>query len=153
MAARLRMLAVGTRMPGWVQTGFAEYQKRLPRDYALELREIPLSRRAGTQAVGEEGDALLASLAGEELVVALDVQGKTWDTMEFAEHMRAWHDQSRRVAFLIGGPDGLSPPCRERADFSLSLSRLTMPHPLVRVFLAEQIYRAWSIIHAHPYHR
>lgn len=153
MAARLRILAVGTRMPAWVQAGFAEYHRRMPRDFAVELRELPVSRREGVRAVAEEGEALLAALAPEELAVALEVGGEAWSTAELVSRLREWRDEGRRVAFLIGGPDGLSDACRARAAREWSLSRLTLPHPLVRIVLMEQIYRAWSILGAHPYHR
>lgn len=153
MAARLRILAVGTRMPAWVQAGFAEYHKRMPRDFAVELREIPVSRREGARAVTEEGEALLAALGADEHVVALEVGGEPWSTEDLAARMRTWRDEGRRAAFLIGGPDGLADACRARAASQWSLSRLTLPHPLVRIVLMEQIYRAWSILGAHPYHR
>ena len=153
MAARLRILAVGTRMPAWVQAGFAEYHKRMPRDFAVELREIPVSRREGARAVAEEGEALLAALGADEHVVALEVGGEPWSTADLAARLRAWRDEGRRAAFLIGGPDGLSDACRARAAGQWSLSRLTLPHPLVRIVLMEQIYRAWTILGAHPYHR
>ena len=153
MAARLRILAVGTRMPAWVQAGFAEYHKRMPRDFAVELREIPVSRREGPRAMAEEGEALLTALAADEHVVALEVGGEPWSTADLAARLRAWRDEGRRAAFLIGGPDGLSDACRARAAGQWSLSRLTLPHPLVRIVLMEQIYRAWTILGAHPYHR
>ena len=108
MAARLRILAVGTRMPAWVQAGFAEYHKRMPRDFAVELREIPVSRREGARAVAEEGEALLAALGADEHVVALEVGGEPWSTADLAARLRAWRDEGRRAAFLIGGPDGLA---------------------------------------------
>jgi len=153
MAVRLRILAVGSRMPAWVQAGFAEYHKRMPRDFAVELREIPVSRRDGARAVAEEGEALLAALAPEEHVVALEVGGEPWSTADLAARLRALRDEGRRAAFLIGGPDGLSDACRGRAAAQWSLSRLTLPHPLVRIVLMEQIYRAWTVLGAHPYHR
>jgi len=153
MAARLRILAVGTRMPAWVQAGFAEYHKRIPRDFAVELREIPVSRREGARAVAEEGEGLLAALGADEHVVALEVGGEPWSTGDLASRLRVWRDEGRRAAFLIGGPDGLADACRARAASQWSLSRLTLPHPLVRIVLMEQIYRAWSILGAHPYHR
>lgn len=153
MAARLRILAVGTRMPAWVQAGFAEYHKRMPRDFAVQLREIPVSRREGARAVVEEGEALLAALGADEHVVALEVGGEPWSTGDLASRLRVWRDEGRRAAFLIGGPDGLADACRARAASQWSLSRLTLPHPLVRIVLMEQIYRAWSILGAHPYHR
>jgi 23S rRNA (pseudouridine1915-N3)-methyltransferase len=155
MSARLRLLAVGTRMPGWVQEGFEEYRKRLPREWALELREIPLARRGAdvARAVREEGDALLAALDGDELVVALEVGGKPLSTTDISSRLGRWREDGQRAAFLVGGPDGLSDACRARAREQWSLSRLTLPHPLVRILLAEQLYRAWSLMAGHPYHR
>ena len=155
MQPRLRLLAVGTRMPSWVQEGFEEYRKRLPRDCALELREIPLARRGAdtARAVQEEGDALLEALTGDEFVVAMEVGGKAMDTRSLATALGGWRDEGRRAAFLVGGPDGLSDACRGRAQAQWSLSRLTLPHPLVRIVLAEQLYRAWSLLAGHPYHR
>ena len=155
MAARLRMIAVGTRMPGWVQEGFEEYRKRLPREFALELREIAHARRGADTArgVAEEGAAMLAALADDEYVVALEVGGRSLDTAGIARELGAWREQGRRAAFLVGGPDGLAAQCRERADAQWSLSKLTLPHPLVRIVLAEQLYRAWSLLAGHPYHR
>lgn len=155
MAARLRILAVGTRMPGWVEQGFEEYRRRLPRDCALELREVPLARRGAdtARAVAEEGEALLAALAADERAIALEVGGRALDTAELATRLGEWRDHGERVAFLVGGPDGLAAACRARARECWSLSRLTLPHPLVRIVLAEQLYRAWSLLAGHPYHR
>lgn len=153
MAARLRILAVGTRMPGWVDEAFDEYRRRLPRDWAVELRTVALSRREGSRAVVEEGEALLAAALPEERVVALEVGGEPWSTDSLASRLRDWRDQDTRVAFLIGGPGGLAGACRARASHQWSLSRLTLPHPLVRIVLIEQLYRAWSILAGHPYHR
>lgn len=155
MAARLRILAVGTRMPGWVEQGFEEYRRRLPRECALELREVPLARRGAdtARAVAEEGEALLAALGTDERAIALEVGGRALDTAELAARLGEWRDLGERVAFLIGGPDGLAESCRTRARERWSLSRLTLPHPLVRIVLAEQLYRAWSLLAGHPYHR
>lgn len=153
MAARLRILAVGTRMPGWVDEAFDEYRRRLPRDWAVELRAVPLSRREGERAVYEEGEALLAAVQPDERVIALEVGGEPWSTVELAAQLRGWRDEDTRVAFLVGGPDGLAGACRARASRHWSLSRLTLPHPLVRIVLIEQLYRAWSILAGHPYHR
>ena len=155
MSARLRLLAVGTRMPGWVQEGFEDYRKRLPRDCALELREIALARRGADVARGvrDEGEALLAALDDDEFVVALEVGGRALSTPDLAARLGSWRDDGQRVAFLVGGPDGLADACRARAREQWSLSRLTLPHPLVRILLAEQLYRAWSLLAGHPYHR
>jgi 23S rRNA (pseudouridine1915-N3)-methyltransferase len=155
MAARLRILAVGTRMPGWVEQGFEEYRRRLPRECALELREVPLARRGAdtARALADEGEALLAALGADERAIALEVGGRALDTAELATRLGEWRDHGERVAFLIGGPDGLAEACRARARERWSLSRLTLPHPLVRIVLAEQLYRAWSLLAGHPYHR
>ena len=155
--ARIRILSAGNRMPDWVDAGFDEYARRLPRDFAVELREFPLSKlRAGgatARAVEEEGRTLLDAVMPDDLVVALELSGQSWSTEELAARLRGWRDAARRVNFLIGGPDGLSEACRRRADQQWSLSRLTLPHALVRILLIEQLYRAFSIVSAHPYHR
>lgn len=154
---RIRLLAAGTRVPRWVDAGFSDYCGRLPRECRLELQEIPLSRhrRSGDlkRALRDEGDRMLAALGASELVVALDVAGRSPDTAALAEHLNDWLHSGRDVAMLIGGPDGLAKECLARADLRWSLSPLTFPHALVRVLVAEQLYRAWSILRGHPYHR
>jgi 23S rRNA (pseudouridine1915-N3)-methyltransferase len=154
---RISVIAVGTRMPGWVNEGIAEYAKRLPRELKLVWREIPLAKR-GKDAAAEqwcvaEGEQMLRSIAPGERVIALDVAGKRVSTEQFARELLEWQMSGDNYSFLIGGPDGLSPPCLARADQRWSLSDLTLPHPLVRVILAEQLYRAWTITANHPYHR
>lgn len=154
---RIHLLAVGTRMPAWVVDAYREYAKRLPRECALRLVEIPLSKRrkslSSSQAAEEEGQHLLASLPKDCTVIALDVRGNSWSTEELAVRLQDWLGSGRDVALLIGGPDGLSADCLKRADLKWSLSALTYPHSLVRVVLAEQLYRAWTINTGHPYHR
>ena len=154
---RIHLIAIGTRMPAWVSQGFQDYAKRLPRECALQLVEIPLSKRrkslTSEQAAVEEGQQLLAALPKDCTVIALDVRGKSWSTEELAVRLQDWLGSGRDVALLIGGPDGLSADCLERASLKWSLSALTYPHPLVRVILAEQLYRAWTITTGHPYHR
>lgn len=147
-------------MPGWVQEGYAEYAKRLPRELALELVELPLGNRGQKnspalveKARRREGEAMLAALAPRDHVVALDVQGVAWSTGQLARQLAAWQMQGDSVSLLIGGPDGLDPPCLARARQRWSLSPLTLPHPLVRVLLAEQLYRAWTLLAGHPYHK
>ena len=144
-------------MPSWVVDAYQEYAKRLPRECALQLVEIPLSKRrkslTSEQAAVEEGQQLLAALPKDCTVIALDVRGKSWSTEELAVRLQDWLGSGRDVALLIGGPDGLSADCLERASLKWSLSELTYPHPLVRVILAEQLYRAWTITTGHPYHR
>jgi 23S rRNA (pseudouridine1915-N3)-methyltransferase len=154
---KLRLLAAGTRMPAWVEAGFSDYRNRMPRECQLELREIPLSRhrRSGDvkRAVGEEGERMIRALAPSDLVVALDVHGILMDTAGLAERLDGWLHGGSDVAFLIGGPDGLDPRCRQMSRLSWSLSPLTLPHALARIVVAEQLYRAWSILKGHPYHR
>lgn len=153
---RLRLVAAGTRMPGWIEEGFREYSGRMPRECRLELDEIPLGRRTRNadpaRAVAEEGRRMLA--ASERCArICLDVAGHTVDTPALARRLESWMAGGRDVALLVGGPDGLAPECFEGADWSWSLSPLTLPHGLVRVLVAEQLYRAWSILSGHPYHR
>ena len=154
---QLVVAAIGQRMPGWVQQGWAEYARRLPRELSLNLREIPLakrSRNAATAAVrSAEGEALLAAIPSGYRKIALDEHGREWTTRELAGRLEGWMQEERGVGFLVGGPDGLPEACRRQSQDVWSLGRLTLPHPLVRVILAEQLYRAWSITRNHPYHR
>ena len=152
----MRVLTVGTRMPDWVSRGVEEYSKRMPRDLAIEWCEIPASKRSRDTAESrmlDEFQAIDRRLKGQEAVVVLDVDGKVVSTEAIAESIEAWQDQGVKVAFVIGGPDGLHPQLKARASSKWSLGRITLPHPLVRVILAEQLYRAWSINAGHPYHR
>jgi 23S rRNA (pseudouridine1915-N3)-methyltransferase len=152
----LRLLAVGTRMPDWVTAGYAEYARRLPREMPLELVEIPLGRRRGQsveRARADEAKRMLARLTPGGLTVALDETGRQVSTRELAERLGRWREQGRSLDFLVGGPDGLDDACRSRAEDVLALSRLTLPHGMVRVLLAEQLYRAWTVLSGHPYHR
>jgi 23S rRNA (pseudouridine1915-N3)-methyltransferase len=154
---RIHLVAVGTRMPAWVTTGYTEYARRLPRECSLQLVEIPVSKRRkslpAARAMQEEGQLMLAAIPAGCLVVALDVTGRTWSTEVLAERLQDWMAGGRDVALLVGGPDGLAPECLARADLTWSLSALTFPHALVRILVAEQLYRAWSISAGHPYHR
>ena len=154
---RIHLLAVGRRMPEWVRTGFAEFAQRLPPECRLELKEIePGERGKGrdpSRAMTEEGARLLATLPKSVQVIALDERGKEWSSAELAQRLQAWMQDGRDIALLIGGADGLAPEVTARADVRWSLSKLTLPHALVRVLAAEQLYRAWSILKNHPYHR
>ena len=154
---RIHLIAVGTRMPAWVVDAYREYAKRLPRECTLQLVEIPLSKRRKSpgagQATDEEGQQMLAALPKDCTVIALDVRGNSWSTAELAVRLQDWLGSGRDVALLVGGPDGLSAACLARADLKWSLSSLTYPHSLVRVVIAEQLYRAWTINTGHPYHR
>ena len=154
---RIYLVAVGTRMPSWVVEGYQEYVRRLPRECSLQLIEIPLSKRhksmTGAQARQQEGQAMLAAVPKGCHVVALDVRGRQWTTEDLAGRLRDWMGSGRDVALLVGGPDGLSQACLDGADLRWSLSALTYPHSLVRIVLAEQLYRAWTLGIGHPYHR
>ena len=159
---KIVLAAVGTRMPGWVDTGFEDYARRLPPACRLTLREVPTAyrgtagRRGGAApaaSVRREGKDLLRVVPSGARVVALDERGAAWSTADLAEQLETWSADGRDTALLAGGPDGLAPECRERADLTWSLSRLTFPHALVRVIVAEQLWRAWSLLNRHPYHR
>lgn len=153
---KLRLLAVGSRVPDWVEEGFDTYASRLPRENALMLETVPGSRRRAAdrdRAVAEEGERLLSRIKARDVVVALDERGNPWSTPQLSDRLTNWRQSGRDVALLVGGPDGLHSSCLERADECWSLSALTLPHSLVRVLVAEQIYRAWTLIAGHPYHR
>lgn len=154
---KCRLIAAGTRMPQWINSGFRQYQRRLRTPLVLDLQEIPVAmRRPGenpARAIEREGADMLAVLGQGDYVVALEVAGKSMSTEQLSMWLGERLRDGRPLAMLIGGPDGLSPKCRERADQSWSLSPLTLPHALVRVVVAEQIYRAMSLLAGHPYHR
>ncbi len=154
---KLRILAVGTRMPAWVETGCFEYSKRMPPELRIQTTEIALGQRgksqSSTKATEIEGQSILKSLPVKDFVIALDVLGRTMTTEKLASNLARWQMDGRDVNLLIGGPDGLSPDCIARANMRWSLSDLTLPHPLVRIVLMEQLYRAWTINANHPYHR
>lgn len=143
---RLRLVAVGRRMPDWAASAYREYTDRLPADLRIELVEIPTGKR-------DESARILAQLPAGAHVVALDERGRSWSTREFAAALGRWREAAVPVALVVGGPDGLTDECRARAAETWSLSALTLPHMLVRVVVAEQLYRASTILAGHPYHR
>ncbi|HEX7340521.1 MAG TPA: 23S rRNA (pseudouridine(1915)-N(3))-methyltransferase RlmH [Rhodanobacteraceae bacterium] len=152
-----RIIAVGDRMPAWVAEGFAEYRKRLSHALPLDLVEIAPGHRGkgrdSARATADEGAAVLHALPHDTHVVALDGRGKTWSSEQLAEQLAQWRMGGRHLAFLIGGPEGHAPDVLARADQRWSLGPLTLPHMLVRLVLAEQLYRATTILAGHPYHR
>jgi len=154
---KCRLIAAGTRLPEWINIGFCEYQRRLRTPLVLELQEIAVAtRRAGEnpeRAIQREGADMLAALKPDDYVVALEIAAKTMSTEQLSAWLAGRLREGRPLALLIGGPDGLSRQCRDRADQSWSLSPLTLPHGLVRVVVAEQLYRAMSLLAGHPYHR
>jgi 23S rRNA (pseudouridine1915-N3)-methyltransferase len=154
---RIRLIAVGQKMPDWVTTGYNTYAKRLPSDCQLELVEIAAGKRGKNADIArltkQEGEQMLAAIGKGDRVVTLEVNGRAWDTPKLAERLSAWQMDGRDVSLLVGGPEGLAAECSASADERWSLSALTLPHPLVRVILAEALYRAWSVNANHPYHR
>ena len=154
---QLLVAAVGQRMPGWVNEAWTEYARRMPPGLALSLREINLAKRgknADTRRLtAVESTALYAAMPKGARIIVLDVKGQTWSTGKLASNLEAWMGDGRDVGFMIGGPDGISPEIMQKADNRWSFGPLTLPHPLVRVVLAEQLYRAWTITQNHPYHR
>jgi len=140
------VISIGTRMPAWVNDGCLEYSKRMPAEFRIK-------NQSPSRAMEDEGLAILKAIGPRDFVIALDVIGTSMSTLKLAAQMASWQMQGDQITFVIGGPDGLSKNCLDRADMRWSLSDLTLPHPLVRVVLVEQLYRAWSINANHPYHR
>jgi 23S rRNA (pseudouridine1915-N3)-methyltransferase len=154
---QIHLIAVGERMPAWVEAAYEEYARRMPPQCRLVLREIPAGKRGKgadlARITRDEGARQLAAVPAGARVVALDRGGAEFDTLKLAETLRARLAEGRNLALLVGGPEGLAPECLTRAEERWSLSRLTLAHPVVRVVLAEQLYRAWSVTAGLPYHR
>ncbi|GGZ78702.1 ribosomal RNA large subunit methyltransferase H [Ignatzschineria indica] len=151
------LIAVGSNMPNWVKMGFEEYAGRLRHDVELKLIEVPaLVRKKNADVkriLKEEGEKLLKAIPKNTLIVGLDVVGREMTTMDLSKRLESWMQSGQDVALLVGGPEGFSPEIKALFQQSISLSKLTLPHPMVRVLVAEQLFRAWSIINNHPYHR
>jgi 23S rRNA (pseudouridine1915-N3)-methyltransferase len=154
---KLILIAVGNKMPAWVQSGYDEYARRFPRDMPLELIEITAGKRGKNadikRILEQEGEKMLAAVPRGSKIVTLEVTGDNWSSPVLAGKLTDWQRDGRDVCLLVGGPEGLAPACIEASEAKWSLSALTLPHPLVRVVLAESLYRAWSICTNHPYHR
>ncbi len=154
---QINLISVGHRMPSWVQQGYDEYAKRMPRECELVLKEIASGKRGKnsdvTKIVKDEGERMIKAVSARTNVVVLDILGKSWSTQELSLAMKRWMESGQNIALMVGGPEGLADSVRHLATESWSLSRLTFPHPLVRVVVAEQLYRAWSLLNNHPYHR
>lgn len=154
---RIKCIAVGKSMPNWVYTATAEYQKRLQAGFPLEFIEIPAAKRSKTSNPRKnmEIEAQLIEKAKDprDKLIITAVDGKLLSTESLAKHCENWQQSGQNLNLIIGGPDGIHPDLQAKADFSWSLSPLTLPHPIVRIVVAEQIYRAWSILMGHPYHR
>ncbi len=154
---RITLYAVGNKMPAWVTTAFNEYSRRFPRDMSFHLVEIAPGKRGKNADIArileKEGEQTLAAIPKGSRIVTLEVEGKPWTTPQLAQQMERWQIDSRDVALLVGGPEGLAPSCIKASEQKWSLSPLTLPHPMVRIVVAESLYRAWSINNNHPYHR
>ena len=154
---QIDLICMGKNRPTWVNTGVNEYAKRLPSYCNLTLKEIPLRKRTKNADLvrlqQQEGEQMLAAIVPHAHVIALDECGSHWNTIQLTEQLSHWISTYSTVALLIGGPEGLATVCSQRAQQYWSLSRLTLPHPLVRIIVAEQLYRAWSYLNNHPYHR
>lgn len=154
---RIRLIAVGTKMPNWVEQGYQEYSKRLNQDITLELVEIPAGKRGKNadlkRIMTKEGELMLGAIQPQDFIISLDIPGTKLSTEKLSQRLDHLKQQGQPIALLVGGPEGLAPSCKQKAQESWSLSELTLPHPLVRVLIAEQIYRAWSMLKGHPYHR
>ncbi len=144
-------------MPHWVTEGYLEYTKRLPPELSIRLIEIPAGKRSKgsdiPRLIAQEGERMKAAIPEGDYVVALTERGKLWDTKTFSTQLQKWQQAGQGLSLLVGGPEGLSAACLNKAHLQWSLSPLTWPHPLVRVMLAEQLYRAWTLLTHHPYHR
>ncbi len=154
---KISLISVGGKMPGWISEGYNEYAKRLPKEINPKMIDLPLANRnknSNTEKLkADEGKQILAALPKGSIMVALDVEGKALSTQGLTQKIQNWQMQGTHVSLVIGGPDGLSKECLKHASELWSLSALTMPHPLVRVVLIEQLYRAWTITQNHPYHK
>lgn len=157
---KIRILTIGQKMPDWVYTGFDDYFKRIHPFVQTQLIELPMAKRGKNDSASDiqkyrvqEGQAILQALKPQEILIALEVGGRNLSTEKLATTMQDWMLSGHDIALAIGGPDGLSDEVRQKAKWHWSLSDLTLPHPLVRIVLIEQLYRAMSINHNHPYHR
>ena len=154
---KVKLISVGTKMPGWVQQGVEEYAKRIASELGFTVCEVPMAKRTKTanieQCVQKEGDSILAALGKGDYLIALDVLGKQISTESLADRLAELKQEGLNISLIVGGPDGLSKECLSRANETWSLSKMAMPHPLVRIMVAEQLYRATTILKGHPYHR
>lgn len=154
---RIHLIAVGQKMPAWVEQGYREYAQRMPAEARLELKEIAPGKRGKNADIArilqDEGQRMQAAIPKNSRIISLDVGGSRWSTEQLAERLQDWMGAGQDLSLLVGGPEGLSADCRALAQETWSLSPLTFPHPLVRVILAEQLYRAWTVLRNHPYHR
>lgn len=153
----IELISVGKGLPDWINAGFNEYAKRLSHSIQIKLIELPLPKRSKNNSIEklktEEAKLILAQIPDKQFTIALDERGKLFNTQQLADNLSQWSELYQNISLIIGGPDGLDQKVRDRANLIWSLSPLTLPHGLVRVLTAEQLYRAHSLITGHPYHR
>ena len=153
----IHFITVGQKMPKWVQEGYAEYAKRMPKACSIKLIELPMAQRGKTNSVdkmkAEEAKRILEAIPKGARMIILDEHGKQVTTKGLAEKLEEWLGGGQDVALIVGGPDGLQKELIDQAQWKWGLSNLTLPHPMVRILVIEQLYRAWSVINNHPYHR
>lgn len=154
---QLIIAAVGNKMPAWIESGFSEYAKRMPPECRIQLKEIKPVERSGSKTaetvMALERGKIEGTIPKGARIIALDEHGKDITTMQLSQLLTQWQQDGRDVTFVIGGADGLDAGFKAKADMLIRISSLTLPHGMVRVLLAEQLYRAWSITQNHPYHR
>lgn len=154
---KIRLLTITHKSPAWIQEGYRDYAKRLPSSCTLELVEIPAEKRTANadlqRIMDREGEKMLAAIKPGHHIIALDKGGKNWSSEELSEQLKSWLQNGKNIDLLVGGPEGISPQCLAKAHERWSLSNLTFPHLIVRLIVAEQIYRAHSILNKSPYHR
>jgi 23S rRNA (pseudouridine1915-N3)-methyltransferase len=154
---QIQVINVAQKMPAWVDAACEDYRKRLPREMTLKLVTVPLARRNPRQASlrqqQRESALILEKLSPGSLNVALDEGGEPWSSIDWSRNLQRWMFEYPRVNLLIGGPDGISQPCLQACQQKVSMGKMTMPHALVKIVLLEQLYRAWTILQGHPYHR
>ena len=153
----IHFIVVGQKMPKWVLEGYAEYTKRLPKSCSIKLVELPMAIRGKTSSVEtnkqQEAKRIEAVIPKGAKIIVLDEHGKQTTTLQFSEKLKDWLGSGQDIALIVGGPDGLSGEILQKAEWKWGLSKLTLPHPMVRILVAEQVYRAWSVLQNHPYHR
>lgn len=154
---QIQIITIGQKMPVWVDAACDDYLKRLPRELAVQLLTLPLANRKSKDSAqrlkAQESNLILQKLSQGSFNIALDEQGEQWSSQQWSKHLQRWMFECPRVNLIIGGPEGLSQQCYQACQHRVALGRMTMPHALVRVVLVEQLYRAWTIIQGHPYHR
>lgn len=153
----IHFIVVGQKMPKWVQEGFSEYTKRLPKACSIKLIELPMAVRGKTSSVEknkqEEAKRIQSVIPKGAKLIVLDEHGKQTTTIQFSEKLKDWLGSGQDIALIVGGPDGLALELIQKSEWKWGLSKLTLPHPMVRILVAEQVYRAWSVLQNHPYHR